>query len=289
MKIRGCYTAIATPFRGEKVDFDSLGKLLEHQVAGGVAGVVPCGTTGESPTLTEREHEEVIAFVVRETRGRCAVVAGTGSNSTAAAAARTRAALDAGATAALLVTPYYNRPTQEGLFRHFEAVARAAPGLPIWLYEIPSRTGVSLDVETCARLSAVDGIVAIKEASGKPERTARLRQSTRLEVLSGDDALTLPILALGGCGVVSVVSNVAPAEVSALVEAALRGDRADAIRRNERLADLTAALFLETNPTPVKEALRLKGLFASAEPRLPLVPVSASTRERLQRALAELG
>jgi 4-hydroxy-tetrahydrodipicolinate synthase len=279
MKIGGCYTALATPFRGEKVDFASLGKLVEHQVAGGVAGVVPCGTTGESPTLTEREHEEVIAFVVRETRGRCAVIAGTGSNSTAVAAAR----------AALLVTPYYNRPTQEGLFRHYEAIARAAPGFPLWLYEIPSRTGVSLDVETCARLSAVDGVVAIKEASGKPERTARLRSATRLDVLSGDDALTLPILALGGCGVVSVVSNVVPAEVVALVAAALRGDRDDAMRRNERIAELTAAMFAETNPSPVKEALARRGLFASAEVRLPLVPVSPATRARIERALAELG
>jgi 4-hydroxy-tetrahydrodipicolinate synthase len=195
-----------------------------------------------------------------------------------------------GATGALVVTPYYNKPTQEGLLRHYEAISKGAPGFPIMLYEIPGRTCVSLDVETCARIAeACPNVVAIKEASGKPERTTALRARTRLAVLSGDDALTLPILSLGGTGVVSVVSNVFPAEVSALVAAALKGNYTKANEINDRLEPITRALFLETNPSPVKHALAKLGIFASREVRLPLVAPGERTRKEIDAALERCG
>jgi 4-hydroxy-tetrahydrodipicolinate synthase len=195
-----------------------------------------------------------------------------------------------GATGALVVTPYYNKPTQEGLFRHYEAIAKAVPGFPIMLYEIPGRTCVSLDVETCARIAEkCSNVVAIKEASGKPERTTKIRQLSSLAVLSGDDALTLPILSLGGIGVVSVVSNVVPAEIAAIVAAAARGDFAKANEINDRLEPIMRALFLETNPTPVKYALAKVGIISGHEVRLPLVPPSERTRKEIDAALEKCG
>lgn len=286
----GAFTAIATPFRDDRIDPESLARLVHSQIEGGVAGLVPCGTTGESPTLTEKEHEEVVRFVVAEAKGRCAIWVGTGSNNTAKAVFLTQKARALGATGALVVSPYYNKPTQEGLFRHFEAIAKAAPGFPVMLYEIPGRTGVSIDVETCARIEdACPNVVAIKEASGKPDRTTRLRATTGLAVLSGDDALTLPIMALGGTGVVSVVSNVAPGEVAALVAAAARGDFAKANEINDRLEELTRAMFLETNPAPVKWALHRAGILATPDVRLPLVVPAERTRREIDGALERFG
>jgi 4-hydroxy-tetrahydrodipicolinate synthase len=285
----GCYTAIATPFANDRVDFESLARLIAHQIEGGVTGLVPCGTTGESPTLSDSEHEEVVRFTVREAAGRCAVLVGTGSNNTAKVVSQTKKARDAGATGALVVTPYYNKPTQEGLFRHYEAVSKAAGDMPVVLYEIPGRTCVSLEVETVARIVAsFANVVAIKEASGKPERTSAIREKCNCYVLSGDDALTLPIMALGGTGVVSVVSNVIPGEVSALAAAALRGDFAKANEINDRIAQITRAMFVETNPSPVKYALKCLGIFANCDVRLPLVPPSDRARKEIEAALGRV-
>lgn len=282
----GCHTAIATPFRNDRVDFDSLARLVARQLEGRVTGIVPCGTTGESPTLSDAERESIVQFVVKEAGGRAAILVGTGSNNTAKVVFHTKKARDAGATGALVVTPYYNKPTQEGLYRHFEAIAKAVPGFPIVLYEIPGRTAVSLDVDTIARLARdFPNVAAIKESSGRPERVTLIRAKAPCAVLSGDDALTLPVLSLGGTGVVSVVSNVLPGEVSALVTAAARGDFAEALRINDRIAPLTQALFLETNPTPVKYALAKLGVFAADEVRLPLVTASEATRRAVDRAL----
>jgi 4-hydroxy-tetrahydrodipicolinate synthase len=286
----GCHTAIATPFLDDRVDFESLGRLVAHQLEGKVTGIVPCGTTGESPTLSDAEKEEVVKFVVKEAGGRVAVLVGTGSNNTAKVVFHTKKARDAGATGALVVTPYYNKPTQEGLYRHFEAVAKAVPGFPIVLYEIPGRTCVSLDVETIARIvKACPNVAAVKEASGKPERVTKIRALVpSCAVLSGDDALTLPVMSLGGTGVVSVVSNVIPGEISALTAAAARGDFREANRINDRVDPLTRAMFLETNPSPVKYALAKAGIFASPEVRLPLVEPSASTRKEIEAALEQV-
>ncbi len=289
MRLAGCFTAIATPFRDGAVDFESLGRLIDLQIDGGVAGIVPCGTTGESPTLSVKEHDAVVQFSVERAKGRCAVFAGTGSNATNLAIERTKAAKAAGATGALLATPAYNKPTQEGLFRHYEAIVRGVPGFPVVLYEVPGRTCVSLDVETCARLCVFDEVIAIKEASGKLERVTRLRQTTDLAILSGDDAMTLPMISLGATGVVSVASNVVPGDVSALVTAATDGDFAEALRLHDRLDPLFTALFLETNPGPVKYALERCGVFTSGEPRLPLVAPGEKARKAVDAVLARLG
>jgi 4-hydroxy-tetrahydrodipicolinate synthase len=286
---QGVFTAVATPFHDGKIDYDSLARVVAHQVEGGVRGIVPCGTTGEAPTLTEKEHHDVVQFVVREANRRCLVLAGSGSNSTAATIEKTRFARDAGADGALLVSPYYNKPTQEGLFRHFEAVVRGVPGFPIVLYDIPGRTCVSIEVETCVRLAKFDQIVAVKEAAGKPERITALRQLTSLTLLSGDDALTLPFMALGASGVVSVASNVVPAEVVALVAAAAEGRLAEARTLHERLSPLFRALFLETNPAPVKYALERCGLIRSCEVRLPLVAPGEKARKEMNLALEQIG
>lgn len=288
-QLRGCFTAISTPFLNGKVDYDSLGRLIEHQMEGGVQGIVPCGTTGESPVLTETEHHDVVEFTIRQCKNKCFVIAGTGSNSTAVAVERTRHARDAGASAALIVAPYYNKPTQEGLYRHFEAIARAIPDFPIVLYDIPGRTGVAIEVETVVRLAKFDQIAAIKEASGKLERTTQLRQATQLSILSGDDAATLPSMALGASGVISVASNLVPRDMVALTKAALEGRMDEARRIHDRLNPLFRALFLETNPSPVKFALARAGIFTSHEIRLPLVPPSERVAREIETAMVQTG
>lgn len=285
----GCFTALATPFRDGRVDYETLARLVEHQIAGGVRGIVPCGTTGESPTLSEKEHHEVVEFVIRQAKRRCLVLAGTGSNCTAVAIERTVHARDAGADGALLVTPYYNKPTQEGLFQHFEAIANAVPGFALILYDIPGRTGVSLEVETVVRLSKINNIAGIKEAAGKVERITALRQATSLYLLSGDDAMTLPMMALGAHGVISVASNVMPADVAGLVQAAADGNFGRARELHEQLAPMFRALFVEPNPAPVKYALERIGIFKNSDVRLPLVPVTERARREVQNALALSG
>ncbi len=280
----GVFTALATPFRGDRVDRDALARLVEAQVAAGVAGLCPCGTTGESPTISEDEHREIIETVVAAARGRVPVVAGTGSNDTRHAVALTKQARAAGAVGALVVSPYYNKPTQEGLYRHFRAVADDG-GLPVMLYHIPGRTAGAIEVETVARLWKAGGMFALKEAQGHVDRVTRLREACGIPILSGDDALTLPFVSLGAVGVVSVASNVVPAKVVAMVRDALAGRRAEALAAHEALTPLFRALFQETNPIPVKAALKLLGIFPSDEVRLPLVPASPAVLSALRTSL----
>ena len=285
----GTFTAIVTPFRNDQVDEAALAALVEAQVAGGVTGIVPVGTTGESPTLDHAEHLRVIELAVKFAKGRIKVMAGTGSNSTREAVELTVEAEKLGADAALLVAPYYNRPTQEGLYRHFRAIAQSTK-LPIMLYSIPGRCGVEIAVETCARLARdCATIVAIKEAGGKVERVTQLRAAlpASFEILSGDDGLTVQFIAEGAVGVVSVASNIIPREVSDLVAAALAGRNADARRIHEMWTPLFKDLFIESNPSPIKQALAWQGRM-TPEVRLPLCEMSAESQSKLRATLQAL-
>jgi 4-hydroxy-tetrahydrodipicolinate synthase len=285
--VSGVWTALATPFQDGKIDRESLRRLVERQIAAGVRGLCPCGTTGESPTISEDEHREIIEIVVAATAGRAVVAPGTGTNDTRHAVALTKQAKKAGAQAALAVSPYYNRPTQEGLYRHFKAMADEG-GLPLILYHIPGRTGGSIEVETIARLYKDGAAFALKEAGGNVDRVTRIREACEITVLSGDDALTLPFLSLGAKGVVSVASNVVPAEIVAMVREALSDRPREALAIHDRLAPLVRALFLETNPIPVKAALKMIGVFPSDEIRMPLTPASDPVIAALKKALADL-
>ena len=282
----GVFTAIITPFAGGKTDFDSLSKLIDWQVESGVAGIVPCGTTGESATLTEEEHVEVIDFVVKHVNNRVKVIAGTGSNSTQSAIEMTAAAEKSGADAALLVSPYYNKPTPEGLYQHYLAISKST-SLPLVLYNVPGRTARNVPVEVIGRLASLDNVVAVKEASGDLSQISRLAANPSLSVLSGDDALTLPILSVGGRGVISVASNIAPAEMRALVESYLAGDADKALAVHRKLFALFKALFIETNPIPIKAALAETGRI-SEEYRLPLVSMKEENRQKLMAVLKDL-
>lgn len=286
----GTYTAIVTPFKDGRVDAAALERLIKLQIRGGVDGIVPVGTTGESPTLSYEEHIEVIRLSVKFARGRVKVIAGTGGNATSEAIYLTQAAEEAGADASLQVAPYYNKPTQEGLFRHFQAVARATR-LPILLYSIPGRCGIEIGIDTVHRLAHDSvNIVGIKEAGGNADRVSQLRAAlgTGLTILSGDDALTLPFMALGAHGVISVASNVIPRGVSNLVEACRRHKPELALKLHARYYPLFKDLFIETNPAPVKAALALLGLMEE-DLRLPLVPLSAASRARLRETLRTCG
>jgi 4-hydroxy-tetrahydrodipicolinate synthase len=268
----GCTVALVTPFRDGAVDEEALRRLVEWHIEQGTPVLSPVGTTGESPTLSHDEHERVIALVIETAAGRAKVMAGTGSNSTTEAIRLTRFAARAGADAALSVAPYYNRPNQEGLFRHFAAIAEAVD-IPIVLYNIPGRTGRNIEPETVERLSKLDPIVAVKEASGLLDQVSELLDRTDLTILSGDDSLTLPMLAVGAEGVVSVVGNLVPREVMAMVEAYQGGQVAEARRRHARLFPLSRDLLgLAPNPIPVKAALSLLGRCRD-EVRLPLCPL----------------
>lgn len=283
----GSLVAIVTPFRKGKVDERALADLIEWQIANGTNGIVPCGTTGESATLSHDEHNRVIELTVEVVRRRVPVVAGTGSNSTDEAIALTKHAKQAGADAALLITPYYNKPTQEGLYRHYRAVAEAVD-LPLVLYNIPGRTGVNMLPATIARLTTLPTIVGVKEGSGSVQQASDLvlMCGDRLTVLAGDDALTLPMMAVGGKGVITVTANIAPAEMAGLVKAFAEGKIEEARRIHFKLSPLFAALFFETNPIPVKEALSLMGKI-DPELRLPLCPMANDTREKLIQALRD--
>jgi 4-hydroxy-tetrahydrodipicolinate synthase len=283
----GSLVAIVTPFRKGKVDERALADLIEWQIANGTNGIVPCGTTGESATLSHDEHNRVIELTVEVVRRRVPVVAGTGSNSTDEAIALTKHAKQAGADAALLITPYYNKPTQEGLYRHYRAVAEAVD-LPLVLYNIPGRTGVNMLPATIARLTTLPTIVGVKEGSGSVQQASDLvlMCGDRLTVLAGDDALTLPMMAVGGKGVITVTANIAPAEMAQLVKAFAEGKIEEARRIHFKLSPLFAALFFETNPIPVKEALSLMGKI-DPELRLPLCPMANDTREKLIQALKD--
>ncbi len=284
----GSIVAIVTPFRNGKLDERVFGDLIEWQIANGTNGIVPCGTTGESATLTHDEHHRVVRLTVEVAKGRVPVIAGTGSNSTDEAISLTRHAKDAGADGALLITPYYNKPTQEGLYRHYKAVAEAVD-MPLVLYNIPGRTGVNMLPATVARLAVMKNIVGIKEGSGSVQQASDIAQTCgdRLTVLSGDDPLTLPMMAVGAKGVITVTANVMPKEMAQLV-ASFQAGRIDEARRiHFALSALFAALFYETNPIPVKEALGMMGKI-DPELRLPMCAMSADNRNQLTRVLKEM-
>jgi len=285
----GTSTALITPFRDGKVDYEGFRRLIEAQIAGGVNGIVPVGTTGESPTLSHEEHCDVIQSAVEIAAGRVNVIGGTGSNATDEAIALTQAAEKAGADGALIVAPYYNKPSPEGLYRHFRAIAEATK-LPIILYSIPGRCGIEISLSTVTRLAAdCPNIVAIKEAGGSVERVSQLRQILpgTFEILSGDDSLTLPFLSVGAVGLISVASNVAPALVSELVRTAREGNMTRAEELHRRLYPLFKNLFIESNPAPVKYALSLT-MGLSPELRLPLVEMSEKNRTIVRDTLADL-
>ncbi|GMU80911.1 MAG: 4-hydroxy-tetrahydrodipicolinate synthase [Planctomycetota bacterium] len=281
----GTITALITPFKNGEVDFPTLEKLVERQIDGGVDGLVPCGTTGESPTLSKEEAEKVIACVVRTARKRVPVIAGTGSYSTADAIYKSKKAADLGADALLVVSPYYNKPTQAGLFAHFSAIAKAVP-LPIMLYNIPGRCGVEISIPTIAKLHAEhSNIVSVKHATGRVDDAADLAHASKIEIVSGDDPITWPLMAVGALGVVSVISNLAPRAVKRLTTAGLKGDFAEARCAHDALYPLMRPLLaLETNPGPIKAAMALRGL-CTEEFRLPMCPISPENRTKLESLL----
>lgn len=287
MVLQGVYTALVTPFCNGSVDWKAFEALLEAQVAGKVAGVVPVGTTGESPTLSTEEHIEVIARTVEIINGRCQVIAGSGANSTEEAIHLTREAKAAGADATLQVTPYYNKPTQEGIYRHFSTVAEKT-GLPVVLYNVPGRAGVPIATETIARLSKNPLMVAVKEAGGSVDRVSEILDQCDITVLSGDDSLTLPMISVGAKGIISVASNLIPGELSAMVEAALNGDFASARTAHRKYYPLFRNLFIESNPIPVKAAMGMTGAI-TPEYRLPLCEMSAAHAEVLKKTLLDCG
>ncbi len=286
----GTYTAIVTPFKKDKIDEPALERLIKAQIKGGVDGIVPVGTTGESPTLSYEEHIQVIDLAVKFADGRVKVLAGTGANSTSEAVYLTKAAEEAGADGSLQVAPYYNKPTQEGLFQHFREIARSTK-LPIILYSIPGRCGVEIGVDTVKRLAdAHTNIVGIKEAGGNADRVSQLRAALGKDftILSGDDSLTLPFMAVGAQGVISVASNVIPRDVAQMVRAFTSGKISTALKLHEKLYPLFKDLFIESNPGPVKAALAMMGQI-DEEIRLPLVPISAKSREVLRAAMKRSG
>jgi 4-hydroxy-tetrahydrodipicolinate synthase len=283
---RGTFTAIVTPFRDGEIDVPALEALIEGQIADAVSGIIAVGTTGESPTLSAAEREQVIRIAVEIGKGRCQVLAGTGSNSTAATIAATRAAEKMGVDGMLIVAPYYNKPSQEGLFRHFQTIAQATTA-PIMLYNIPGRCAVDIGPETVERL-AMDcaNIVSIKEAGGSVDRVSELRARLpeAFTILSGDDSLTLPFLSVGAVGVVSVASNLFPAEIVNLVQAFRAGDTKSAQDQHLKMLPIFKDLFIEPNPVPVKTALSWRGVM-SAECRLPLCEMTAANQARLRKTL----
>lgn len=284
MELSGNIVALVTPFCNGALDEPALGKLIDHVIEGGVDALVPCGTTGESPTLTHAEHDRVIESTIAKAGARVPVIAGAGSNSTAEAVRLSRAAAKAGARAILSVNPYYNRPSQDGLRGHFLEIAEAST-VPVVLYNIPGRTGVELSRSTIASLAEHDNIQAIKEATGRVDSVAWIRSETGLAVLSGDDALTLPMLALGARGVISVASNLLPQAMTTLVQSGLAGDMATARATHDHLLPLFEALTLEVNPLPIKTALAMWDRIGE-EFRSPLTPMTPETRARLSRVLA---
>ena len=283
---KGVFVAIVTPFKNGKIDEEALRGLIDFQIAGGVDGIVPCGTTGESATLNHEEHDQVIRIAVDACKGKASVLAGTGSNSTQEAIQLSRNAKNAGADGLLQITPYYNKPNQEGLYHHFSSIADAVD-LPIILYNVPSRTSVNMVPETVVRLAKIEKIVGIKEASGSLQAISKIIDNCGKDftVLSGDDPLLWPILAIGGKGVISVTANILPAKVAALCKAAAIGDIAEARSLHYELMDINDSLFIDTNPIPVKAALHLMGKIEN-ELRGPLIKLSKDTLERLKKAMA---
>ena len=285
----GAIVAIVTPFKEGKVDERSLRELIEFQIKNGTDGIVPCGTTGESSTLSHEEHDRVIEITVDAVKKRVPVIAGTGSNSTDEALRLTKHAYEAGADGALSVCPYYNRPTQEGLYQHFKIIAESVP-IPIVPYNIPSRTGVNLMPETVARLAKISNIVGIKEASGSLKQMQDVISlcGEKFDVLSGDDFFTFPLLSIGGRGVISVVSNIVPADMAAMIDAFEAGDIKKAKKLHHKLVPLVDSLFIETNPVPVKAALSMMGKI-SYDVRLPMYKMSDNNYEKLKAVMKNYG
>ncbi len=287
---RGSIVAIVTPFKNGQVDIPKFKDLIEFQIKNGIQGIVPCGTTGESPTLTHEEHNLVVETCVATVKKRVPVIAGTGSNATAEAVALTRHAAKAGADGALVVTPYYNKPTQKGLYLHFKAVADSV-NIPVILYNIEGRTARNIETDTVARLARdCKNIIAVKEASGNLQQIKDVRRACgeKFLIFSGDDALTLPVMELGGVGVISVVANIIPKDVVALVTAFNAGNKTKASEINDRMIPLIKAMFIETNPMPVKKAMELLGM-CSSEMRLPLCDMEDANIEKLKGALHHYG
>lgn len=288
MAFQGTYTALVTPFTNGEFDEKAFERLIEDQIQGGVDGIVPVGTTGESPTVSMEEHAKIVELAVKIAQGKVKVIAGTGANSTEEAVHLTQSAEKAGADGSLQVAPYYNKPSQEGLFQHFSKIAEST-SLPLVLYSIPGRCGIQIDVSTVARLADKHAnVTSIKEAGGDVDRVSQLRQSLSedFNIISGDDALTLPFISVGAVGVISVASNIIPERVSELVRAALGGDFSKAKSIHQTLYPLFKDLFIETNPVPVKTALALKGI-GNEEFRLPLCKMSDSNKARLSESLRQ--
>ena len=286
---KGAMVAIVTPFKNNQIDKQALRELIEFQIANGTDAIVPCGTTGESATLTHEEHDRVIEITIAAVKKRVPVIAGTGSNNTAEALRLTRHAYEAGADGALIVSPYYNRPTQEGLYQHFKTIAESVP-MPIIPYNIASRTGVNMLPELVARLARIKNIVGIKEASGSIKQMSDVINlcGKDFAVLSGDDIFTMPLMAIGGAGIISVVSNVVPADMAGLVDACFAGDMAKAKSLHYKMSPLIDALFIEVNPVPVKAALALMGKI-ECEYRLPLCKMSDANQEKLKKVMTDYG
>ncbi|MCX5799788.1 MAG: 4-hydroxy-tetrahydrodipicolinate synthase [Candidatus Eisenbacteria bacterium] len=284
---RGLFVAMVTPFRGGKVDYATLKTLTDTLVRAGCDGLVPCGCTGEAATLSPDERRQVTKVVIDAAEKRCVVVAGTGTNSTSDSIKYSKAAEELGADGVMLITPYYNKPGPEGQYQHFKAVADAV-GIPVVLYNVPGRTGVNMLPETVWRLSDVENIVAIKEASGSLDQVSQILSRCNITVLCGDDSLTLPMLSLGASGVVSVAGNVVPELTKEMLDRFFKNDIEGSRRIHFELLPIFRALFLETNPAPVKKACELLGM-CSGELRLPLVPVKKETEEALRRVLGALG
>jgi 4-hydroxy-tetrahydrodipicolinate synthase len=287
---RGAFVAIVTPFIDGQLDEQGLIDLIEFHITNGTHGIVPCGTTGESATMSHDEHHRVVELTVKTVNGRVPVLAGSGSNSTSEAIDLTRHAKQAGADGALMVSPYYNKPSQEGLYHHYKAVAEAVD-IPIILYNVPSRTSSNILPTTVARLAEIDNIVGIKEASGDLNQISEVIRlcPEDFALLSGDDFTSMPTVLVGGTGLISVTSNVAPKDMSQMMEAALSGDLAKARQLHYKLFPLMQAMFYETNPVPAKKTLELMGKIKSGTPRLPLYPMNDETLARLKAALADYG
>jgi 4-hydroxy-tetrahydrodipicolinate synthase len=289
-KFRGAFVAIVTPFIDGKLDEQGLQDLIEFQIAGGTHGIVPCGTTGESATMSHAEHHRVVELTIKTVAGRVPVLAGTGSNSTSESIELTRAAKEAGADGALMITPYYNKPSQEGLYQHFKAVAEAVD-IPIILYNVPSRTAVNMLPETVARCAAIPNIVGVKEATADLNQISQVIRLCPKDfaVMSGDDFTSMPTVMIGGTGVISVTSNVAPKDMAAMMDAALAGDIATAQELHYKLLPLMQAMFIDTNPVPAKTALAMMGKIKSGLPRLPLYKMNEANEEKLKKVLAGYG
>ena len=282
---KGSLVAIVTPFENGKLDEKRFKNLIEFQIKSGTSGIVPCGTTGESATLSLEEHERVVELSVQTAKGRVLVIAGAGSNNTAEAIRLTKYAKHAGADGVLLISPYYNKPTQEGIYLHFKTIAEEVD-IPIVLYNIASRTGINIEPSTVAKLAPIKNIVAIKEASGNVSQMAQIKRlcGDNITLISGDDALTLPVLAIGGTGVISVIANIVPKETAEMINQFEKGNIEESRKIYYRLLPLIKAMFIETNPVPVKTAMGMMGLI-KPQVRLPLCPMLPENEEQLKKIL----